>query len=175
MPLTVAKIQSAKDDDELFQLLSGALNERFSSEVKGSTDEFLTALAAAPRGLRAMAAIFELDVSMTLDDLAWHFLNHNDERIAEETLLGLKELGATETADIFGSAWEIVKPSLPKIRATDWEDEDPHEFFETGGIQSRIDPLNDRLWAICKTCGDNGLLQYWLEYARKHPERCVEA
>jgi hypothetical protein len=121
-----------------------------------------------------MAGIFDLDVSMALDDLAWHFGNHNDERFLQETVLALRELEAVEAADLFQSAWDIAAPYLPEIRIKDWESEDPHDYFDRT-IQSMVDPLNDRMWAICKECGDRGLLQYWLAYARKYPERCVAA
>ena len=174
MSLSLAVTQAARDDEKLFELLSAALNELFPPELQGDRNQFLAALTNAPRGLRAMAGIVDLDVSMTLDDLAWHFGNHNDERFLEETVMSLKELEAKEAAEVFLSAWEIVKPYLAEIRSKDWKDEDPHEYLERTGIQSKVDPLNDRMWAICKECGGRGLMQYWLTYARKFPERCLK-
>jgi hypothetical protein len=174
MSLGLAVIQSARNDEELFERLSETLKEVFPAELQENREQFLTALHRAPRGLRAMAGIFDLDVSMTLDDLAWHFGNHNDERFLRETVLALRELEAVEAADLFQSAWDIAAPYLPEIRTKDWESEDPHDYFERT-IQSMVDPLNDRMWEICKECGDRGLLQYWLTYARKYPERCVAA
>jgi len=120
-----------------------------------------------------MAATHELDVSMSLDDLAWHFLNHNNDRVLQESELGLKELEALEPADLFQSAWEIVAPFLPEIRGKDWDAEERHEYLERSGIQARIDPLNERMWAICKEQGKLGLLHYWVNYAKKYPERCM--
>jgi len=73
MSLGVADIQAAKDDEQLFKRLSEALNELFPPGVQEDRSQFLDALVSALRGLRAMAAIFDLDVSMSLDDLAWHF------------------------------------------------------------------------------------------------------
>ena len=108
MGLTIDGLTSAKDDNDLFDLLSTELNERFPADLQENRDQFLTELAASPRGLRAMAGIFDLDVSLSLDDLAWHFGNHNDERFFNETALGLRELDACEAADIFLAAWEIV-------------------------------------------------------------------
>jgi hypothetical protein len=174
MSLSLASIQSAKNDEELFEQLSENLKKVFPPELQEDRERFLTALQRAPRGLRAMAGIFDLDVSMALDDLAWHFGNHNDERFLQETVLALRELEAVEAADLFQSAWDIAAPYLPEIRVKDWESEDPHDYFDRT-IQSMVDPLNDRMWAICKECGDPGLLQYWLAYARKYPERCVAA
>jgi len=173
MSLNLAEIQAASDDEQLFKLLTTALNELFPPELQNNPDQFLVALMSAPKGLRAMAGIFDLDVSMSLDDLAWHFGNHNDERFLHETAMSLRELDAQEAADIFLAAWDIAKPFLPEIRNKDWENEDFHEYLEKTGIQSKVDPLSDRMWAICKKCGERGLMQYWLAYARKYPERCL--
>ena len=174
MGLSVEAILATKKDDQLFELLSGALQELFPPELQEDRDRFIAALANAPRGLRAMAGIYDLDVSITVDDLAWHFGNHNDERFLEETVLSLKELEASEVADIFLSAWQIVSLFLVEIRNTDWTGQDFSEYLKTTGIQSKIDPLSERVWAICKQRGRLGLMQYWLVYARKYPERCVK-
>jgi hypothetical protein len=174
MDLSQASIQNARDDEELFKLLSTALNELFPPDIRQDRSQFLAALAKAPRGLRAMAAVFDLDVSMALDDLAWYFANHNDDRLLEETVTALRELEALEAAQLFLSAWEIVKPYLPEIRPEERQGKDLHEFLERAGIQSRMDPLNARMWAICEELGRYGLLQYWLTYARKYPARCTK-
>jgi len=174
MTLNVQDIVDAKDDEELFGRLSAALAEAFPPELQRSRTRFHAALQAAPRGLRAMASIYDLDVSMTLDDLAWHFLNHNDERFLQETLSGLGELEAFEAEELFSSAWAIVKPYLPEIRKKDWNVEEPHAYLDQTGIQSKIDPLSEKMWAICDTCGKFGLMQYWLTYARNHPKGCVK-
>ena len=121
MKLSLADIQNEKDDERLFKLLTSALNELFPPDVQNDQNQFVIALTNAPSGLRAMAGIFDLDVSMSLDDLAWHFGNHNDERFLQETVASLGELEALEAADIFLSAWEIVKSYLPEIRSKDWD------------------------------------------------------
>jgi hypothetical protein len=86
--------------------------------------------------------------------------------------LSLRDLEAVEAADLFQSAWDIAKPYLPEIRIKDWEKEDPGDYFDRT-IQSKVGPLNERMWELCKECGKQSLLQYSLAYARKHPERCV--
>jgi len=172
--LILADIQNAKDDEELFQRLSSALTERFPLEIQEDRDKLYAALLAAPRGLRAMAGIYGLDVSMSFDDLAWHFRNHNDERFLQETVMSLRELEANEAASLFAAAWDIVRPYLSEIRDKDWNAEHPSDYFDRTGIQSKIDPLNEDMWAICEACGELGLMQYWLTYARKYPERCVK-
>jgi hypothetical protein len=91
MTLRLADIENAKNDEDLFQRLSSALSEVFPPELRDNRDQFYAALVSAPRGLRAMTGIYDLDVSMSLDDLAWHFGNHNDERFLQETVTSLRE------------------------------------------------------------------------------------
>jgi AcrR family transcriptional regulator len=156
--LTLADIQSAKDDEELFQRLSSALTERSPPEAQEDRDKFYATLLAAPRGLRAMAGTYDLDVSLALDDLAWHFGNHNDERFLQETVTSLRELEADEAAALFAAAWDIVRPFLSEIRDKDWNAEDFHDYLDRTGIQTSFDPLNEEMWAICKACGEHGLI-----------------
>jgi hypothetical protein len=55
--------------------------------------EFLVELRRLPPGLRAMAATYELDVSLTMDDLGWHFGNWHSTELAQGTAHGqLKQL-----------------------------------------------------------------------------------
>jgi hypothetical protein len=93
-----------------------------------------------------MAGIHDLDVSMALDDLSWGFGNHNDERFLSETEASLGELEAVEAADLFRSVRLIMEPHF-------------HDCLESTGLQSRVDPLNEEMWALCEKCSDNGLLQ----------------
>jgi hypothetical protein len=171
MVLTVTAIKKA-NDIKLFKLLSKELESLFPSK---ESDPFIAAFKEAPRGLSAMAAIHELDVSMTLDDLAWHFGNWNDARILKATVDGLRELEAFEAADLFSRAWEIVTPFLAEIKVFDAEKEDFHEYLDRTGIQEKINPLNERMFEICRGNGSLGLMQYWLNYAKKYPERCVSS
>ncbi len=169
MALTVAAIKKASDK-KLLKLLSKELESLFLSK---EPDPFIASLKNAPRGLSAMAAIHELDVSMALDDLAWHFGNWNDERILKATADGLRELEAFEAAELFTRAWETVTPFLSEIKAFDAEKEDFHAYLDRTGIQEKINPLSERMLEICREGGDLGLMQYWLNYAKKYPERCV--
>jgi hypothetical protein len=71
-------------------------------------ERFLQKTRTIPVGLRAMAATFELDVSMTLDDLGWHFGNWAHRGYCDETLRGLRELEAPEYAEMFSKAYELA-------------------------------------------------------------------
>src|SRR5207248_1722656 len=115
-----------------------------------------------------MGAIHRLDVSMSLDDLGWHFYNFHNRLLCDETLAGLRELEALEAAVIFESALALVEPHWDEIRSlkaigheafTDW--------YSDSGLETTLAPLNRRLWAICGQ-SPYGLMQFWLDYARKY-------
>jgi hypothetical protein len=65
-------------------------------------------MRALPPGLRAMTAIYQLDVSMALDDLGWHFGNWPDRALREETLQGLKEFRGCSTTCLLRHSQESV-------------------------------------------------------------------
>src|SRR5579862_9141421 len=122
MSLDLATIRESSDDDRLFKLISDELAMRFPKKLQQNPTRFLAALAKAPRGLRAMAAVCDLDISLTAEDLAGHFVKHHDDHLLHETALGLKELEASEMADIFLAAWSVLKPHLAEIRKMNWKD-----------------------------------------------------
>lgn len=101
MILTQQLIVETSDDDALFGLLGAELERRLSAG-RTPTDEFVDALVSMPVGLRAMAATYELDVSLTLDDLGWHFGNWHHEGLARQTLFGLRELEIGSAGSIRG-------------------------------------------------------------------------
>jgi len=175
MALSVEQIRSAVSDEDLFRLLSEELKRLFPPEICRDPVVFLSRIHAAPPGLRAMATTYDLDVSMALDDLAWHFINHQSSfDLVSETVDGLRELEANEVAEIFEAAMEIIKPhwtSLPEV--IELKGGGPkHDWLDAKGIQSQMDPLNFRLWKILDQYGNGGLLSLWPVYARKYPERC---
>ena len=71
-----------------------------------------------------MAGMHFFDVSMSLDDLAWHFGNQNDERDLRETLNGLRELELLEIADLFDQMWEFMKPHMAALKSVDFGGKD---------------------------------------------------
>ena len=122
-----------------------------------------------------MAGMHFFDVSMTLDDLAWHFGNQYDERALRETLDGLRELELTDVATCFEKMWDFMRPHMRSLRAGDFAGKDFHLWLEDIGAQAFADPMNRFIWDYCKRAGKLGLLASWPAYARKHPERCVVA
>jgi hypothetical protein len=177
MALTIAQLRKAQSDDDIFHLLKAELNALFPPDSRRDNAVFLSRLQTAPQGLRAMAATFELDISMALDDLAWHFVNHHDLDLYEETSNGLKELGATEAAELFDAAFAIVKPRWEELETVSQNQEsgsaNAHDWLDETGVQKQIDPLSKRMWKLLDQWRDVGLMHYWITYARAYPERCV--
>jgi len=122
-----------------------------------------------PPGLRAMAATHHLDVSLTLDDIGWHFLNFGHPSHVNETELGLRELGLPDVADMFREAYALVGPHLPEIRRPGG---DYYAVIEQAGYAKRIDELSSQART---SLGDQGIYQHWAAYARHHPERVFNA
>ena len=172
MSLTHAHILAA-DDDALVDLLGKEIERLIPESAFEHETRFYIAVDSLPRGLRAMQSIYQLDVSMALDDLAWHFLNHPSDRAARQTHDGLLELNLAEPAALFKSAWDIWSRHLDTYRTEGLKGMKPHAFLEHIGVQERIDPLNDQLWSFIETQNGLGLLRSWALYARKHPDRCL--
>jgi hypothetical protein len=91
-------------------LLSEELQTRLPDGQDRDLDLFLKRIRLLPVGLRAMAATYEFDVSLTLDDLGWHFCNWCHRPYCEETLWALRELEAFEYAEAFAQAYEMAQP-----------------------------------------------------------------
>jgi len=154
---------SASSDDELFKLLVKELEKRIS--VNRDSPEFVTGMQKLPIGLRAMAATYELDVSLAMDDLGWHFGNWHNTVLAEETIRGLDELGAIELAMIFKKAFQIALRYWDELATKDWS-----KWYHNSPLENEIKPLNEQAWIILEA-KKNGIFEYWVNYARKYPER----
>lgn len=173
MALTIEQIRATDNEEALFDLLAGELQRVLPSEKQEDRDWYYKTIETLPRGLRAMAGMYFFDKSMTLDDLAWHFGNQNDERGLKETLNGLRELELFEIAAFFERAWKIMEPHFAALRSEEVTSENFYDWLEGIGAQEQIDPMNDVIWDYCKQAGDLGLLSSWPAYARKYPERCI--
>jgi len=117
----------------------------------------------------------EFDVSMALDSLAWHFGNQNDDRDLRETLNSLRELELSEIAEMFEQMWEFMKPHMRELQSGDFGGKEFSEWLEEIGAEEFADKKDRYIWDFCKKAGDLGLMQSWVLYARKYPERCIVA
>jgi hypothetical protein len=173
MALTTEQIRAAANDEALFDLLTTELQRLLPPDKQEDRECYFKAIEELPRGLRAMAGMHFFDVSMTLDDLAWHFGNQNDERDLRETLNGLRELELAQIADLFEQAWKIMEPHFEALRGEEVNSDNFYEWLEEIGARKKVDPMNNFIWDYCEKLGKSGLLESWGPYARKYPGRCV--
>jgi hypothetical protein len=154
---------NSSSDEELFALLGNELEAR--AGANRWSPEFLEQVQALPVGLRAMAATYELDVSLALDDVGWHFGNWHNQELAEETLRGLEELGAIDLARIFRAGFEIARRYWSELGAEGWMD-----WYHGSGLEKETKPLSREAWEILEK-NKCGIFDYWVAYARTYPER----
>jgi hypothetical protein len=159
-PLNAKQLCNATND-EVLNFLREVLESRIV--VRPADSRFMSQVEALPVGLRAMATTHHLDISLTHDDLGWHFGNWHDKQLGEATLVGLQILCAFELADIFRESFEVAKKYWSELGAPNWPD-----WYANSTLEVELEPLNDRAWEILKGKW-NGILGYWVEYARTHP------
>ena len=164
--LTIESLRATESDDALFQLLGAELERRLPDGRKAD-DHFVSQIRALPRGLRAMAATYELDVSLALDDLGWHFGNWHHLGLAEETLRGLRELGAARMAEVFDKAFAIAQEYWDRLGSEDWSDS-----YHGSALEESLGAVNDEAWKIWHE-SERGLFAHWIAYARQFPERLI--
>ena len=173
MVLRAEQIEACPDDNALFKLLGAELTERLGASEGDDLDLFVARISQIPVGLRAMAAVYQLDVSLTLDDLGWHFANWHHRGYCEATRWALGELGAYEYAAIFAEAYEQVQPFWDEIgRRCARDFEDFVAWYPDSELDRLMLRLTERMWDLQEAGG--GLLGFWTPYARKHPERVCE-
>ena len=173
MAITVETIRATEDNEALIDLLSAELQRLLPDTVQEDRDLYHCTVATLPRGLRAMAGMHFLDVSMTMDSLAWHFGNQNDPRDLQETLNGLHELEMSQIADMFEQMWEFMKPHMTALQTGDFGGKDFTDWLVDIGAEDFAREKDHFIWEYCEKAGKFGLLESWPAYARKYPERCV--
>jgi hypothetical protein len=159
----------ALGDEKLLEEVLSLLGKSVSSAADPYSNDgsYAAAIASLPTGLRAMAATHHLDISLTMDDIGWHFLNFGEPGLVGETEAGLRELGLDDIADYFVEAHAIVSPLKPEIKEAD----DYYECLESRGLMARINELTDKASAKQPTLSGSPLYAAWIKYARVHPER----
>lgn len=172
--LSTDTIIGTVSDEELYALIARELSRRLPEEEGSDLSIFLERIKRIPVGFRAMAAMYQLDVSMALDDLGCHFYNWHHRGYIEKQIWALRELELNENADVLAEAYEIALPY--------WDQIGRHESFAAfcdwhndSELDKALDPFNSRMWAVCSPNGKfEGMLGYWPRYARKYPERMQE-
>jgi hypothetical protein len=169
MPLTDEQIVECAGDDDLLELLFSDLRARMPPEEPFHMGRFLKKIRTIPVGLRSMAATFELDVSMTLDDLGWHFGNWTHRGYCDETLNGLRELEAGEYADMFAKAYELALACWAELSAPY---EDFTKWYSKSDFHKATEPLSFRWWELQEI--DGGIFGCWTRYARRYPHKVIQ-
>jgi hypothetical protein len=170
MALTEARILECAGHDELLELLFSDLRTRLPPEEPFHMERFLQKIRTIPVGLRAMAVTFELDVSMALDDLGWHFGNWCYRPYCDQTLWGLRELEAGEYAEMFAKAYELAQSYWTEIR--DPPHDDFAKWYNESDFEKATEPLSFRWWELQKI--DGGIFGHWTRYARKYPHKVAQ-
>jgi hypothetical protein len=111
-----------------------------------------------------MAATHELDVSIALDDIGFHFGNWHDHELAKETASGLTELGAVEIASLFDDAFRIAKDYWNEMGNKNWMD-----WYDCSDFDFAVRPIDSEVRSILK---DRvlGIMSYWVDYARRYSD-----
>jgi hypothetical protein len=161
--------QQTEEEPALVSRLLDLLKVQVRANPYGWDGVFAREIQELPAGLRAMAATHHLDVSLTVDDIGWHFLNFGHPSHVEETEQGLRELGLSEVAAMFHEAYAVVEPHLARIRASG---ADYYVTMKGAGQMQRIVELTARARAVI---GEHGIYRHWAAYARRHPERVFGA
>lgn len=154
------------EDEELVSRIFDLLKTRLSADPYGWDNSFALEIRPLPAGLRAMAATHHLDVSLTLDDIGWHFLNFGHPSHVEETEYGLRALGLPEVAAMFHEAYQLVQPHLGKIRRPGG---DYHAVMQDVGAMERINELTDRARVAI---GKQGIYRHWAAYGERIHSEC---
>ncbi|MGD8594871.1 MAG: hypothetical protein PVF82_18740 [Gammaproteobacteria bacterium] len=135
------------------------------------SDSYVQKITSLPKCFWALGAIYDLDVSITLDDLGWHFSNHYNWNLALETLKALKTINAPEEAEIFEETLKIVRKYwLDLGKVLNKNDREFPEWYEKSGLDNELLPLNRRMWKLNKK---RSLLKILSVYVRNNPEAAL--
>ena len=154
--------------DEIFAVLKQAVNPL--ADAYSEDGSYAKAIETLPLGLRAMAATHHLDVSLTLDDIGWHFLNFGEPEFVMQTEDGLRELGLGDLANWFKEAYSILKPLKAEIASAD----DYCEVLTSHGQMDRINELTEKARKLKPDLQGSPIYAAWIRYARQHPENVFE-
>ena len=150
---------------ELFAALTKSVDKL--ADPYSEDGSYVAAINRLPIGLRSMAATHHLDISLTMDDIGWHFLNFGEPGLVRATEEGLRELGLPDMADWFNEAFGIVNPLKPKISAAD----EYYDVLTQSGKMERIDELTDLASDKEPKVSGSPIYSAWVSYTRKYPER----
>lgn len=124
-----------------------------------------------PKCFWALGSIYDLEVSISLDDLGWHFGNHYHWNLALETLEALKTIHAYEEAEILEETLKILEKywiALGKV--LNEENGNFPRWYEKSDLEDLLLPLNRRMWKLNE---QRSLLEVLTVYVRNNPEAAI--
>jgi hypothetical protein len=158
-------------DEQLLDQLFVVLQKRVTGEPSSLDGSFVAELANLSPGLRAMATTHHLDVSLTLDDLAWHFLNFGEPGFVAATGAGLRELDLVELADLFDAMYSIVAPHISSMREEAGYEDVLTREGEIERVNVRVDSADALMENTEPKVSGSAIYGAWVRYARMHPFR----
>jgi len=154
-------IVDALSDDEVLDLILAELNARLPVALQDDPDTYVHTLEGLPDGLRAMAATYQLDVSLTLDDLGWHFGNWHHHGYSLETARGLRVLGASRAEELFDEAYHHARQYWERLDQDDWM-----QWYHGSPLEQAVAPLTNEISHLLE---DGKVMGLWVRYGREHP------
>jgi hypothetical protein len=150
--------------ERIFERLNAVVNDP-SANPYTDDGSYAAAIQTLQPGLRAMAATHHLDISLTLDDIGWHFLNFEDPSLMVETEAGLRLLGLDDLAQWFREAAMIMVSLKSEITGDNYE-----ECLEKHGKLQRMRELQSNADSLEPKLSGSQIYAAWVKYARQHPE-----
>ncbi|MBV8552548.1 MAG: hypothetical protein JOY54_14705 [Acidobacteriaceae bacterium] len=170
----------AKNNKDLLNEIFSILTDRVKADPYSDDGSYAAAIRQLPTGLRAMAATHHLDVSLTLDDLGWHFLNFGEPGLVQEAGDGLRELGLPDVAQWFEEAQQIVQPLLDSARKGEIKSpgDEYYDGLERSGNRPRMDQLSqlaqDKSTGCSEDASGSFIYDSWIKYCRMKPENVFD-
>ena len=159
--------------DDIFELLKRNISARAYDD---ENDAYARQIRTLPVGLHAMAATHHLDVSMSLDDMGWRFLNFGEPHFVEETERGSRELGVDAIAAWFAEAHVLFCPVRPLLS----EDVEYFDALRQSGHEDRLNRLSRNYWEMEDASADEAfykraIYNAWIRHIRVYPEKAFPA
>lgn len=160
------RIVDALSDEEVLLLICTELDRRLPGRLRGHLDAYVVALRGLPDGLRSMAATYQLDISLTLDDLGWHFGNWQHHDYSRATADGLRTLGPTRAAELFELAYTQALRHWDRLSQEDWM-----QWYHGSPLEEAVRPFDEEMRTLL---GEGLVMAQWVRYARAHPDLLTE-
>ncbi len=170
--MKIEDISDCEDEGVLYERLAEEFSELTRDLNPADAEEWLSGTRLLPRSLWALASIYELDVSIHMDDLGWHFAHHYHWDTQQETLKALKVIGADDIAAVFEAALKVLKKHwliLGKI--VNHKHIDFADWYPESELYEELGQFDLRMWELKD---EAGLLDRLVKYVRANPSAALK-